>query len=435
MKENGLLKKFIIILIVLSVIVLILTKSCRRDSHGKDFVMEIPSKAEQGSSNIKAAHLYVDFSGSMRGFIDMAGYGDNAKIILRSVMSDGLTNLYDKYGNIPCLCHCGKEVYNPHLFIKKVSDNSIFNQGSTLLHEMLNNYCEDASDTSLTIIVSDMVLSYGKKTLMEKGRDYNKLELSGLGSSIYNTMTKIKKRGLHIVLLQYYSDFNGKYYCNCTENIKSCEFRDTIMRKRPFYIMLVGSEKVLRNVMYNDIFTNFDNVYATFGLLKHDTQEFTIQPVGNSKSVWAIGEDNSMGCVWSNVAENDEKGEFEICCDKYTTPKYIKENPLLVYDDKTIASASILADDNKQIKYKITLRQYQDLDDAQETYFKVVSDIEWVVDASINDDVLSKKDLRKLEAKSFGFNSMITNINKAFRGTENLSPEDIAIIKFEVKTK
>ena len=202
-------KKLILIPVLIVVVGLVINQIVNPDKTselGCKFTAQVPDCAKSGgSAGIKSQHLYIDFSGSMRGFIDFSGVADakDAKSTMLSTVTTYLDKLEASY-NIKTVNHCEGKTYTKDEFRRQVQSKSIFNGGVTLLQDLVAEKCRVADDTTVVAIVSDMVLSYGRAKLNKEGDIYyNKHNLDGLNSVIHGAMTSLKQRELDVLLLQY----------------------------------------------------------------------------------------------------------------------------------------------------------------------------------------------------------------------------------------
>lgn len=445
-------KRIALYAVVIIVLIIIIFKACTPDKHGGDFTMKIPGDEQQIRANIKAVNLYVDFSGSMRGFVDgkntknpKAFEDFNAKMV--SVVSYGLTNLASHYKIAP-QSHCGNKSYNNDGFREAMEKHTVFNESITLLHNMFQNGFSTVTDSTVNIVLSDMVLSYGSKKLKdEKNLEYNKQHLEDLSGSVYDVYMNFKDKKRHFVLLQYYSDYNGYYYCNYRENLsqkKNGEFEivkgyDTVMMKeRPFYIMLCGTESNLRSIMNDHCFEGFDNVYATFNLPDPDHQQFVVSP-SSSNAVWNVGEvDSIKGTVWSDNDDKDHQEQLTVSCKAFRIPTYVKLSENIEFGgdavENVFASRNDYSDPNaKEYRFTVKLKPYQNLKRESEVWFSLITDEGWIDSSSTKNDICNNPSV--IQKKTWGFEALIGALNKAYFGSTNRQPQEIARFDFRVSNQ
>ena len=187
---------------------------------GSKFEALIPKHENaEKCKDLKNLEMHIDFSGSMKGFIDFSNtpHSFSAQNIFVSTTTTLLDKVESEY-SIKTQSFCGGKSYSKDVFRGKLEDKSIFNEGTTLLHNTISQLSQKANDSTVIAIATDMILSYGKaKIIAEKDTFYNKHNLDGLSAAVYGAMTNLKSKKLDIVIAQYLSDFNGKYYYNYTE--------------------------------------------------------------------------------------------------------------------------------------------------------------------------------------------------------------------------
>ena len=418
------------------VIVLFLLKECViGGDKGNKFIMKIPGN-ENSITNIKSVNLYIDFSGSMRGFVD--GANSNTKEFsafkagMISNVSEGLTNLAVHYDVSP-VSYCGGKTYNNDQFQKAMENHSIFNEGTTLLHELIKNNFENITDSSVNILVSDMVMSYGKKKLIkEDNPHYNSDQLEVLSSKVYDVFFKLKKRDIHTILLQYQSDYNGKWYCNYTENIVPNGYKDQLMKNRPFYVLISGTEPNLRKIMADRCFTDYKKVYSTFNLPRAQSQSFSIK--SDKSNVWIVGNDSTKeGTVWSDVASDSDEAHLTLTCKAFPIPNYVNVKKEPEFDNVSISQVVCpeYVYENGEYKFYVTLKPYGQWKKDMHSYISIVTDNDWFKSSSTLDDTIEK--VNKLEGKTWGFESFIGALNKAYFGSPSIRPqEELARFEFVV---
>lgn len=390
---------------------------------------------------IKSATFYFDNSGSMKGYTDFAGY-PNAKQKIVPTTSKGLSNI-KALGVESIRIECGNTVINNDIaeYSKKLSNNNLLSGSTTELGEMLNQAINHVSDTSISILVTDMVLSYGQNTVKNtkpKNYWYNKAQIETLGSVVYDIVLQAKnKTNVHFLIMQYLSDFNGKHYCNCTENLvwpeNNSKYYDSLMINRPYYIVVIGKKQALKSIIANQCFKDYSNIYTTFGL---DENDFMTQPfsVKRNAGPWALGTDkNENGCLVATT--NKDEAEFEISFDPFTIPRYVNPNYHVGQFSSNIQGIM----QNSPTSYSVTLypcnTKYNPKTALDQAWFTLESanGIEWAKKSSIDDDV-SIKNLKDLEGKTWGLNAVMDNIDKAYF-PQGRPKDQVAKIEFNIVYK
>lgn len=423
---------------LLAIVVLVILIVPGDNDRGNNFTMSIPGNESSENCNIKSATLFVDFSGSMRGFVDGKNRRnpiefDKFKAVMISNVGNGLTNLAYKY-KIQPQSTCGNRTYDNKGFLDAMENHSIFNMNVTLLNDMLSECIGSVSDTSIGILVSDMILSYGKRKLRDENNpSYNKHHLADLSGKIYETLMDARSnKDMHIVLLQYLSDYNGHYYCNYTENIESNKYDTVLMKQRPFYVLLCGTEGNLRSVMAKKCFTGFENVYASFILPQPQEQPFEVNTA--HPAIWHVGgenpDNNDKGVVWTTADEDDSQEDLTIRCKSYIVPTYVKASPILEFNKDVFSKVDGPVMDNNELVFTARLNPYGKLKKNMNACISVVTDGDWIENSSTDNDITD--DASSLQCKTWGFRFLAEQFSKVYKTPEK---QTIAKIEFLVSSK
>ena len=400
-----------------------------------NFTAQVPNKETAvNKANIKSFELYIDFSGSMRGYVDFSNLANAANA--NSEMKSTITNFLDKVEEayqVKTANYCGGVSYDKDVFRRKLQDGSIFNQGTTLLHEMIEENCAKANDTTLVAIVSDMVLSFGRgKLIASKDTFYNKNHLDDLSGAIHTAMTNLKVKGLDVVLLQYYSDFNGRYYYNYTENISgSNAYHGKIMKNRPYYILLAGKEDALKSILAKDCIKDAENVYASFGIKESDMRTVSCNIIQNDTTLfWTQGNDttNNVSGFWTSDDLEKNTTKFNIVCSDFKIPAYLNKKSLSGYCSVGKVSSITYDDRHDDISFCLETKPFDQLGKQTDVQIEIKSTNDWKNEATTldNDDVDKKVEV--LEKRTWGFSHIIDAIDLAFHGKD--IPESNVIGKF-----
>ena len=428
-------------IIVVGFILNSIIKGCNDSEPGSVFTAEVPnSKVAVDKSNLKALDLYIDFSGSMRGYIDFSKLSDGANA--KSDMKSTVTTFLDKVEaifSIKSANHCGDKVYDKNVFRKALQDESIFNSGTTLLHDMIEKNCANANDSTVKVIVSDMVLSFGKQKLLSSNDPYyNKNHLDDLSGTIHTAMTNIHSKGLDVVFLQYYSDYNGNYYCNFAENLRGGDaHKGKLMRERPYYILLVGKEIILKSILAEDCLRDAVNVYASFGINSSDkkTVPYVIKQ-DDSTNFWTQGSDSNLkGAFWTSSNWGDDKTKFHINCSDFKIPSYLNKNSLSGRCSEGSVNNINYDDGRGNISFILETKPFNQLDKNTNVSVEIVSTNNWKNDASIKDEDDVDKEAKELEGRTWGLNYIVDAMDNAFHGKKYSEGEVVGIFSFNLIKK
>lgn len=432
-------KKVFLIPLAIGLAIWIVLELFRTTATGNHFEMTVPELSQDASSkSVKHVSIYLDNSGSMKGYVDFAGVsnGSQARASIIGTLSNMMDNVHDTY-NIEAVCKCGGINYARREFLGRMEDFTIFRGAVTELHNIIQLVADSTNKNDVSILATDMVMSYGKnKLIAEKDSFYNYHQLEQLGAQVHNAMEKCKNKGLQAIVLQYYSDFNGKYYYNYTENLKPNKYANTLMANRPYYLVVIGSEENLKSMMANNCFNKANHVYASFNMGEPKrTQKFEVEMEQTCRVAWNIGDPGNIetkGSIMTNTSFGDESSVLYFNCDKITIPNYIcltDEGKLVPeWDSSVISRVEEVSDGTGSTqKFKVTISPHNKLSTTNDVWIRLNSNVGWVSDASTDDD--TKDDISK---KTWGFSTVMKNINKAYRGTETQVAEKVAEFKFNV---
>lgn len=433
------IKTYLLALLGIVVLILLIVPPILKKPKGGVFTMQIPKDDKAMNHNIKDVSLYIDCSGSMRGFVDGKNPANpegfkNFKATMISTILDGLTNLKNNYDVASPRSFCSGKSYDNSTLRTALENPSVFVENTTLLHQMIEQSMGGVNDSSVCILVSDMVMSYGQKAL--KDNHYlNKQKLEGLRSSVFTVFSELKKKNHHVVILQYHSDYNGKWYCNYTENLENGRDYDTVMMEnRPFYVLLCGTENNLRTIMADHCFDGFDNVYASFSLPQKGKQPFSVTV---DRPIWLVGSDTShVGTIWTKDAQNEDVAHLTFTCDAFTIPSYIKIDTTPEYSTNVISKVTCPDFNNPvngQYSFQVDLVPFKNWKRNMPAHISIMTDVHWIESASIDDDIVDN--VTKLEKKTWGFNSFMGAVNKAYFGRDGKPSEEIARFDFSITKK
>lgn len=432
-------KKILLIPLLIGLAIWIVLTLFRDSKTGDNFEMAVPELSQDASvKNIKRISVYLDNSGSMKGYVDFATVvnGAQAKASIIGTLSNMMDNVHSTY-NIEPICKCGGFNYERRAFLKGMENFSIFRGAVTELHNMIQIVADSTKKEDISIIATDMIMSYGKKKLeTERDTFYNYHQLVQLGAQVHNAMEKCKTKGLHVMILQYYSDFNGKYYYNYTENLKPNKNSNRLMKDRPFYILVIGTEANLKSMMENNCFNKGNHIYASFDMGEpKGKQKYSIELDNNSKVAWNIGDSNnkgSRGSIMTNAKFGNEPSILYFSCKKINIPNYInltEANKLVPEWDSSIISnvEEVATESVSEQRFKVTLNPHAGLITKENVWIRLNSEAKWIANASIDDDTNGD-----FPTKTWGFSTIMRNINKAYRGFTEPKAEKIAEFTFNV---
>lgn len=447
MKIDKNKKVLIGVLAAILIAVLLAMPGCpkKNTTHGNKFEVETTKLVDDGDKPIKEIYVDLDPSGSWKGFTEFQGFPDARQNFIYNITTS-VDKISKQYGSKNVEIKCGDLSMNTiKALIESLNgSNSLFKNATTDLGNMIENSLSHVSDTSVSILVSDMVLSHGGRMLKEK-KDiyYNKHDLNdGLAAKISNSLSN--HGGVHVLLIQYYSDFNGKYYYNYTENLEDgSRYRDSLMLNRPYYLMVFGQKSMLENLLKHNVFPQWEHIYASFGLDQNDMTKSKFTPSVDKSSSWICdnstesGADTIIGTIWTTAQLGTQQDVIHLEFDKFDIPSFLNPNYEIgdyhlseVIDDvQNVTSSS----NPNVLCFDVTLKPYDKLPVEGVAEFTLVSKNNWIDEASVpNDDDCNITSLSELEGKTWGIGTVVRTINDVYFGTKETRTEVIARLKFKV---
>lgn len=434
-------KKLFLIPIVIGIVLYLVIEICiGDDKHGDKFLMEIPDIETEmkGLENIKAVKLLLDNSGSMRGYVDFNSLkSGGAKATMVSTLSQTLDKIFTAT-DIEPLAQCGQSFYDRSNFRTSLANGSIFKGAVTELGNMIQSVSQQANDTTVVILVSDMILSYGRLKLQnENNPEFNKDHLEELGADIHKAMTDLRKKKLDVLLIHYSGDYNGDFYCNHTENIIPNIYKGNLMKDRPYYLLVIGTESALKGMAVHDCFPQYKHIFASFPYEGNpQKQEFL---VSSKTKNWFIGDkanpakpdEKIEGTIWSNGGLDDSfDNTFIFTCPVFAIPQYVgKSNEKFdVKIGENVQSASYDINGDEMV-LTVKLKKYSDLKEA-DSFVALSGDWDWFGDnLSIDDDTID--DEKNMQGKTWGFSIVVKNIKEGY-GLKKQPENEVARFRFRI---
>lgn len=402
---------------------------------GNNFEAKVQAPETIKVDSLKDVKLYVDFSGSMKGYIDFAGV-ESGKNTLISTVSSMLDNIESIYG-ILSVSKCGDKTYTKDQLRLAMQNKSIFNAKTTSIQDMIHIARTNANKKSLSIVVSDMVMSWGLNKITEsKDTLYNLTQIDGLGAAIHSEMKALKDAGLDVMLIQYYSDFNGRFYYNYTENLKSPElYKNKKMEKRPYYVLMIGEASHLKNVIAKNCVKEFENIYTSFNADEcSKTVKYEIEAKEGDKyaKLWTIGnaeEPEEVGTIWTTDNLESSTSTFTFICKELIVPYYCYSANTKLFAESTpdVIKGSIVNYPN--FSMDITFNPFNELPNNQEIELRVICPNNWSKDASTLDDI-NEKDM---SGKTWGLEKIIEKIDYAYYPNGRNNNQVVGVFKFRIQ--
>ena len=446
MNKKALIRLGILGLALLIIILMVITPSKEKIVHGNKYEVETTKVEKAGKADVKEVFLLMDPSGSMKGYLDFAGYPQAQRTIVSTItkpldrlVSDYNANVLVKYGM------AGKYTATavPDLQ-NRMTTGAAFNGAVTMLDKMISDAVKQATDSTVSMIVSDMVLSYGSNEIRKSKNNWlNKQNLDNLGATIHTALKGAKD--VKVLLLQYYSDFNGKYYYNCTENIENgSQYRQVLMKFRPYYIMVFGKKGVLESLLDQGVFVKYENVYASFDLDADNMDKSDLTLIFPASSSWTS--DNSSedynsektGTIWTSTDLGGTSDSFEVQFKKFDIPAFLNQK----YEIGDYHLSDVIDDveevtepgNPNLLRFRVTMKPFNRLPDTGKVEFSLVCKNTWTDEASVkDDDDVNIGNVSDLEKKTWGLSAIIKNIDAAYFGDgHGRAPQTVASVSFNM---
>ena len=161
----------------------------------------------------------------------------------------------------------------------------------------------------------------------------------------------------------------------------------------------------------------------------------------NNDVAWIIGNPDpkyaeASGTLMTNADFGDAVSSVEISYPRFEIPGYIntqKDGKLKpIWDETIIKDVSIESDAEAATQIlAITFKPHKELHTTSNIKVQLCSDNDWVDAATADDDTNSTD----FSGKTWGFSTIVNNINKVYRSTEKLTPETVAELKFDIIIK
>jgi hypothetical protein len=190
----------------------------------------------------------MDASIGMKGYFDNVNVSDSA-FLLKSLLPTLIVDLIDRgYKMQTHTVHKETNEIPVSNFLAGLKSKSLFYGGNDL-KKYLPDIVRSANE-SVKIIVSDFIYDNVKVDNVTILRDVR--------NEIYESLKESDKA---ILLMQFYSDFNADHYYNMNTYEKPFFQQNIILKKRPFYIMVIGDYQKIEALIDDNIFKDYENVF------------------------------------------------------------------------------------------------------------------------------------------------------------------------------
>lgn len=422
-------KILLIILAVAAIFAIIFGLGGDEPQFSNVFIGDVPNIEVAAQDNIKGVKLICDPSGSMKGYVDFKQVEETTKNNnFKSNVTTLINRVESKYKPEVFTAVCGNKLYpNVEKFRKNLTADNVFTERSSYLRDLIEDGVKYASDSTVSVVLSDMVLSYGAQAIISsKDLKYNWNHLDDLKSDIETAMTAANNNNLHVVVLQYLNDFNGHYYCNFLENLESLnplrkynKYDNCLMQNRPYYIMLIGSKENLMSIVKDGCYAKCENMYASFVEANPELKNEVAYNVNtNDSNVWTLGftEDKSGGFYAAYL--KDSTTSFTINCPDFVLPRYYyKDEQSFEVVCNGYASAKVIRYSDNNIEMELAISKLNDFfqgcskpSDYVTTTLDIYTKNNWYVGCNCNDDISEEN----MENKTWGLEAFFDGINSAY---------------------
>jgi hypothetical protein len=395
---------------------------------------------QTATSHIDAVDIYIDCSGSMKGYVSFAARdAATANQAFKSIVPTFANNVLRVFSNEPDIYKI-KDLEETKVrlttFITELNSGRIFGGAATELHAIIPNIIAKMQNDTIDkvyVLITDGVLSYGP-TILRSNRMYNLLNKYNLQALLHTSL--VTDTTLSLTIVKYLSNFNGDYYYTCKEEV---DYRDKLLGNRPFYFLILGKKELVSTFLSKPnllpqsegVFTVANPIELKVGIFKKRLE------TGKTNTLLQVKEKNSV-VIASTTWERGKDKVFIVGINKNNIPGNFYSNSsffdTLKCDDKNVKIEKLVnaavadgVDDNPKIKnpfraqdfdcfYKITIEKSMfdnALTDKQLTfYFDPSLDI-----AKSHTDIdYNLANITELENKTWGFNLITGAIKNANAG-------------------
>lgn len=395
--------------------------------------INIPLVGDENSAAPKSVTIIVDNSGSMKGYLDFAGFAstnNHFAATVSNIVSDTRRNVN---GVEDFTVKVGSQTLDNNNLVDQLTKSMQFGGAVTEIDKLVAGLCSVASDDNVAILVSDMVLSGGlRKIKEEKDTRWNINNLNNLGGKLNDSFTKLKNKELQILLLKYESDFNGNYYYDCTENqLNGKAFKDSMMTNRPFYVMAVGKGDVLKYMTIKNCFSDkCTAVWSTMSLDKNDFKAVDMTDINftSNQGAWVIGGGREEPLCISTKARQENTAGLRLEWPSFSVPLFLKTGKYVCEIDnelsKAISSATAVVNNNQISSVTLSIDPVDKNMDVKGTI--TIKSHSIADDSSIDDD--TDKTPQEMQSKTWGFKTVIEQLVKVYD-----TPDERTIASFDIR--
>ncbi len=412
-------KKLLIYSAMILFVGLVITKftSCDPD-YGKKIEMKCLKEVYLENSQRPHVLITLENSMSMKGYVAKETKVEYPNMKFESVVGNLVSKLINEDFQTQWQCGAKKGCSTSDLFNKGIRNGSIFAGGDTPLEDYFREVGEKANDSVVSMFVSDMVfsMSTGK---MKNNPEAIKNEIPKLQTLVEDALRPLVKKQIHLLLIQYTSDFNGKYYYNCTNNNTPCKFQREVMHKRPYYILAFGTQENLNALLSANVFPKYNKLWASFTLTDND---YMVQSATSiEEQYWYIdpaGYDTIPATFLPKADWEEQMTKVRF------TFSPINGRAFLNSDWQPRSSSHAVSDPRKisDTEIEVQFIPYCDIDWRENVSISLIAKREDWKGCSVDSDLLPCEEIQNLEGKTWAFDKIMESLLSVY---PNIVKEEI----------
>lgn len=259
--------------------------------------------------NRPIVNVYMECSGSMDGYVTNVTEFENFIYSYLNELSDCTDSLNLNYINSKIIPQKKEVNINTSIksFIKNLNTSQFRNVGgngySTDIAEIIDRIVKNTDEKNVSLFISDCIFSPGQGVDAAKYLDAQEISLK----KTFNDAIK-QIPSMSVFAYRSLAQFNGTYFDRNNQRIK-------INDKRPFYIILFGTEEnllsITKKVKVTDIHGSIDGLFALNG--SHENVNYSFVDKNKIGEYKRCKKNAKTHIVDASLAEKgSRKGEFAV---------------------------------------------------------------------------------------------------------------------------
>lgn len=424
---NNKNRKIFLVLLAIVVVVILVVKACDDGGkhHGNTLTMTYLNTEKSEVTNEKIyAIVEIENSVSMKGFVVPKQGVNCLNMTFEPTIGDLVSNLnHDATISSTKWC-CGSRSgkSTSDLYNNGLKDGRIFTGSSTQLEQYISKVGSKANDSVVAMFVSDMVFSLASMN-GDAFRIVN--SVNKLKTLVTDSLKGLESQKIHLLMLQYTSDFNGRYYYNCTNNFQHCSFSGELLKKRPYYVLVFGTKQNLNYLVTQNKLPECEKMWASYTFDSiYESQDLNTSPDKH----WLKFDPEAADPVftfWTQENWEKQTSEVEIELPKSIELPSFLENWQPICDSKAVSSVTRISD----TKIQVSVKSFDQLAREEDVEIKLISSRSSWDDCSIENDVLPLDSVQLLEGKTWAFSYLMGAIKDVYPAIA----EDVKVGEFNFK--